>query len=114
SRYVAGGDGWYELSAASYVVRAALAIGLLAPITLTMGATLTLLIRALAHPALPTGWTIARLYGVNTAGAAAGALLTDFVLVRLVGLQSTQFVAVALNLVAAGLAWWALRRAPVS
>jgi len=114
SHYEAGGNGWFELSAASYVVRAALAIGLLAPVTFVMGATLTLLIRALAGSHLHAGWTIARLYGANTAGAAAGALLTDFVLVRLVGLQSTQFVAVALNLVAAGLAWWALRRAPVS
>jgi len=114
SHYVANADGWRELSAASYAARAALAIGLLAPVTLIMGATLTLLIRALARSHLHTGWTVARLYGANTAGAAAGALLTDFVLVRLVGLQATQLVAVALNLVAAGLAWWALRTAPVA
>ena len=111
SRYVAGAHGWYELSAASYVARAALAIGLLAPITVTMGATLTLLIRALAQSPFHTSWTIARLYGANTAGAAAGALLTDFVLVRLAGLQATQLVAVALNLGAAALAWSALRMA---
>jgi len=109
SHYVAGGDGWFELSAASYVARAALAIGLLAPITLTMGATLTLLIRALVHSRIHAGWTVGRLYGANTFGAAAGALLTDFLLVPLAGLQTTQIVAVALNLVAAALAWSALR-----
>jgi len=113
SHYVAGPDGWLELSAASYVMRAALAIGLLAPVTLTMGATLTLLIRALVQTVQHTGWTVARLYGANTAGAAAGALLTDFALVRFAGLQAAQLTAVALNLAAAGLAWSALRSAPV-
>src|SRR5689334_19584111 len=34
SHYVANADGWRELSAASYAARAALAIGLLAPVTL--------------------------------------------------------------------------------
>ncbi|HEV8395083.1 MAG TPA: fused MFS/spermidine synthase [Vicinamibacterales bacterium] len=109
SHYVAGTDGWLELSAASYAVRVALAIGLLAPVTLTMGATLTLLIRALLPTLEHAGWTVARLYGANTAGAAAGALLTDFALVRMAGFQAAQLTAVVLNLVAAGLAWSALR-----
>ena len=79
----------------AYAVRAALAVGLLAPVTLTMGATLTLLIRALVQSDVrASGWHIARLYGANTAGAAAGALLTDFVLVRLAGLQASQFAAI--------------------
>ena len=115
SEYVTGSAGWYELSARSYWLRAALAVGLLAPITLTMGATLTLLVRALVQgDVYASGWKIARLYGANTAGAAAGALLTDFVLVRLAGLQATQIVAVALNLAAAGLAMWALRALPAA
>jgi spermidine synthase len=109
SQYVVAANGWYALSPASYAVRAALAVGLLTPITLAMGATLTLLVRALAQADRPTGWTIAQLYGANTAGAALGALLTDFLLVRVVGVQSTQFVAVALNVVAALLAWVTLR-----
>ena len=47
------------------------------------------------------GWRVAPLYGVNTAGAATGAFLTDFALVPAVGLMATQFVAVGLNLIAA-------------
>jgi spermidine synthase len=111
SHYVAAASGWYVLSPASYVVRAALAVALLAPITFTMGATLTLLIRALAQSHRSAGWTIAQLYGANTAGAALGALLTDFLLVRVAGVQATQFVAVALNVVAALLAGVTLRLA---
>ena len=46
------------------------------------------------------GWKIAVLYAVNTAGAAAGAFLTDFALVPAAGLRGTQFVAVLLNAIA--------------
>jgi len=105
SQYTIGLDGWHELSAISYGVRAATAVVLLAPITLVIGATLTLLIRHLVRFDLAAGHVrIARLYGANTVGAAAGALLTDFVLVRVAGLQGAQFTAAGLNLVAAALA----------
>ena len=40
------------------------------------------------------------LYGINTAGAAAGAILTDFTLVPAWGLWGTQLMAVTLNVVA--------------
>ena len=40
------------------------------------------------------------LYAVNTAGAAAGCFLTDFALVPAWGLLETQFLAVALNVIA--------------
>jgi spermidine synthase len=101
SSYERGADGWYALTASSYVVRAALAIGLLTPITLLMGGTLTLLIRHVVHDDLRTGpWRIALLYASNTGGAAVGCLLTDFALVPGVGIQGAQLVAVAGNLVA--------------
>jgi spermidine synthase len=45
SSYTRGADGWYVLSFASYAARTAIAIVLLTPITLLMGATLTALIR---------------------------------------------------------------------
>jgi spermidine synthase len=91
-------------------MRVALALVLLAPITFTMGATLTLLVRALVQSDVhASGWQIGRLYAANTAGAAVGALLTDFLLVRLAGLQAAQFAAVALNVVAAALALFSLR-----
>jgi spermidine synthase len=102
SSYQLSPSGWYELSPASYAARAAIAVALLAPITLLMGGTLTLLIRSrVGGDVGASGRTIALLYGVNTLGAAAGALATDFALVPAVGFFGTQMVAVALN-VAAG------------
>jgi spermidine synthase len=101
SSYTRGPAGWYELSAASYVARAAIAVVLLTPITLLMGGTLTLLIRHLVRTDLDAGnWRIAVLYAVNTAGAALGCLLTDFILVPSAGLRGAQMVAALLNLVA--------------
>src|SRR5688572_30678053 len=103
SSYVREPSGWYVLSTFSYAARAAIAVVLLAPITLLMGGTLTLLIRHLVRRDLALGgWRIAMLYAVNTAGAAAGAALTDFTLVPAWGLWGTQLTAVALN-VAAGI-----------
>jgi len=101
SAYAREPSGWYALSTASYVARAGIAIGLLTPITLLMGGTLTLLIRHLVRRDLEVGgWRIALLYGINTAGAALGAFLTDFTLVPSSGLWSTQMVAVSFNVVA--------------
>ena len=74
SSYSREPSGWYALSPASYLARAAIAVVLLTPITLLMGGTLTLLIRHLvrqrsrdrrmAHRACSTA--------INTAGAALG------------------------------------------
>jgi spermidine synthase len=102
SSYVADASGWFVLSSSSYVARAAIAIVLLTPITALMGGTLTLLIRYRVRQDLErtAGSTIAALYGINTLGAAAGAWLTDFILVPTAGLLATQLVAVALNVIA--------------
>jgi spermidine synthase len=105
SHYVPGSDGWYELSSGTFVVRAMAAVVVLTPVTVVMGATLTLLIRYLVQSDVAaSGSQIARLYGANTLGAAAGALVTDFALVQWAGLQAAQLTAAALNLVAAALA----------
>jgi predicted membrane-bound spermidine synthase len=102
SSYTQGAHGWYYLSAGSYLARYAVAVLLLAPITLLMGATLTLLIRHLIRRDVAlAGWKIGALYGINTAGAAAGAFFTDYALIPGVGLQATQLLAVFLNLIAA-------------
>jgi len=94
-------SGWYALSTASYLARAGIAVALLTPITLLMGGTLTLLIRHLVRSDLEMGgWRIALLYGINTAGAALGCVLTDFALVPASGLQGAQMVAVFFNVVA--------------
>ena len=102
SSYQQDQTGWNVVSPASYLARSAIAIVLLTPITLLMGGTLTLLIRHLVRRDVEVmgGWTIAVVYGVNTAEAAAGAFLTDFALVPMAGLRFTQLVAVALNVVA--------------
>ena len=86
-------------------------MALLTPITILMGGTLTLLIRHLVRRDVDGGGRrIAVLYGINTAGAALGAFLTDFALVPSTGLRGTQMVAVALNLVAGTGALWLARR----
>ena len=98
SSYTRDANGWYALSVSSYAARVAIATLLLTPITLLMGGTLTLLIRFCVHLNNEIGaWRIALLYGVNTAGAAAGAFLTDFTLVPALGLQATQWIAVVCN-----------------
>jgi len=111
SSYSREPSGWYVLSTASYLARAGIAVILLTPITFLMGGTLTLLIRHLVRRDVDVGGRrIAALYGVNTAGAALGAFLTDFSLVPSMGLRGTQLVAVALNLLAGIGALWLARR----
>ena len=113
SAYSREASGWYALSATAYVARAAIALVLLTPITLLMGGTLTLLIRHLVGRDFEIGGRrIAVLYGVNTAGAALGCLLTDFALVPAYGLLRTQMVAVCLNAAAAAGAIWLSRPTP--
>ena len=111
SSYEAGPDGWHVLSFGSYVARATIAVLLLGPITMLMGGTLTVLVRAHVRGDLhASGWRVATLYGANTIGAAAGAFLTDFVLAPAVGLFATQLTAAGLNLVAAAGAYRLGRR----
>ena len=112
SWYVTDEHGWFVLSPLSYLARGAITVLLLAPITMLMGGTLTLLIRYRVRRVTGTAGasTVAALYGVNTAGAAAGAFLTDFALVPAAGLLATQMVAVGLNAVAGGGALLLARR----
>ncbi len=99
--YVANGAGWLEPSTVSHLMRFGLCIAILAPSTVLMGGTLTVLIRALVHDQLSqTGWRVGLLFGLNTAGAALGTLLVDMMIVPSVGLFATQAIAVLLNLVA--------------
>ena len=110
SWYETDAAGWHGLTIGSYLSRAALTVVLLAPMTVLMGGTFTVLIRAQVRSDIPSsGWRIAMLYGANTLGAATGAFLTDFALVPRAGLLVTQLVAVALNLIAAAGAFWIAR-----
>jgi spermidine synthase len=102
SSYESGANGWQTLSSVSYLSRAAIAVVLLTPVTVLMGGTLTVLVRAVVRTDLhAAGWRVALLYGTNTLGAATGAFLTDFVLIPQTGLFATQLIAVALNVLAA-------------
>jgi predicted membrane-bound spermidine synthase len=110
STYVRAGDGFFDPSVASHLARYALAAGMLAPITALMGATLTLLIREVVAGDLGgAGLRVGVLYGVNTLGAAMGALATDFLLAPRLGYLASQGVAAAVN-VGVGVAALALAR----
>src|SRR5262247_4646056 len=102
SAYAPGPGGWYAPTPMSLLARYAIAVALLAPITGLMGGTLTLLIRRLVRRDVhAAGSRIGIIYGVNTAGAAAGCFLTDWAFIPSAGLWVTQLAAVGLNLVAA-------------
>jgi spermidine synthase len=81
-------------------VRFALAFVAVAPATFLMGMTLPLLVRHLVGTLEEAGARLGELYAANTAGAMAGTLLAGFVLIELLGLRLTSYVAVALNLLA--------------
>ena len=85
-------------------LRLLVALALLLVPTTAMGATLPLLVRALA---LRSGFgpALGFLYGANTLGATVGSLAAETMVVPLLGVTGTAVAAAALNLVAAGLAW---------
>ena len=113
STYVQADNGWYRLGGLGSLIRYGLAFLLLFPVTLLMGGTLTLLIRHLVGDDLSSAsWYVGALYGINTAGAALGCLLTDTALVPALGLRNTQFFAMGLNLFAAAGALWLARSLP--
>lgn len=92
------------LGVTSFYYLAAAFLVLLLPTTL-MGATLPLLARYAVHHEMQIGSRVGLLYACNTAGAVGGALLGAIVLLPGVGLTKTVWVAVAINLAVALLAW---------
>jgi len=88
--------------------RAAVAhlLALVVPTTL-MGMSLPFLVRAMVRDAASAGRVVGLLYGVNVVGAAAGALVTPWLLLRHLGVPGAIDVGVALN-IAAGLGALAL------
>ena len=84
------------------LIRFALAFVALTPVTLIMGMSLPVLTRHLVRTDPDVGERTARLYGLNTLGAVAGTVGGGYVLIELLGLRGTTFVAVALNLGAGG------------
>ncbi|HEX2373597.1 MAG TPA: fused MFS/spermidine synthase [Actinomycetota bacterium] len=90
-------------------VRFGLAMAAVAPATFLMGMTLPLLTRYMVRTLDEAGARLGELYAANTIGAMAGTLLGGFVLIELLGLRLTSYLAVALNVVA-GLGALALSR----
>ncbi len=74
------------------------------PAAFCMGGTLPVVGQAVIRDTSQFGSTAARLYAVNTIGAAAGAFATAFLLIWLVGLRMTCLTAMAVSLMAALLA----------
>lgn len=69
--------------------------------TILMGATLPVLAQALGTQSQRVGVNVAWLYFANTGGAAAGALLTSYVIIPSLGASQTTLVAALLNLLVA-------------
>ncbi len=84
-----------SLGSALFYLAAAFVI--LLPPTALMGATLPLLTRHTVRHDHQVGPRVGLLYTANTVGAAAGTLLTAFVLLPRLGLGSTVWVAVGVN-----------------
>ncbi|MFP6638784.1 MAG: fused MFS/spermidine synthase [Myxococcota bacterium] len=96
-------------------MRFALSFGVLLLPTFFMGATLPVLIRFMVHAHGELGTRLSLLYGINTCGAAGGAILAGFVLLPNLGNSATQQVAVisnlAIGILAIGADFWVGRPA---
>jgi spermidine synthase len=75
-----------------------------------MGTTLPILSAWLVRRIEQTGRLTGRLYAMNTFGALAGTFVSGFYLIRLFGISTTYYIAIALNIVLAGLAFFLSRR----
>ncbi len=89
------------------LARLGLLVAFLLPPAALMGATLPVLVAHVERDLVGAG--LARLYALNTFGAVAGSLAAGFLLLPGLGLTGTTFVAAALNLVVAVVAWSARR-----
>jgi len=69
--------------------------------TVLMGTTLPLMCRIVTAKDADIGRHLSRLYGLNTLGAACGALVSVYLLIGLYGLDRTTFIAAGLNLLLA-------------
>ena len=101
-------QGTAAIDAARLLITFALLVG---PAT-AMGATLPILARSLGARDPNFGRLMGRLYGWNTLGAVAGALVGEWFLIRLLGVAGTGGAAAGLDFLAAFGAWLLDRRQP--
>ena len=92
------------------VIRFSTAFVLLLVPSTAMGATLPLLVAALSRLDENFGRVLGRLYGWNTLGAVAGALIGEAAWIRWFGISGTALAAAGLNGAAALIAWKLARR----
>ena len=88
----------------STLTMAGLAVMVMLPATIFIGATFPLAVRILAQSEHEAGEATARIYAWNTVGAIVGAVLAGFVLIPALGFEGSIKLAVCVNL---GLALWA-------
>ena len=97
SAYVWLAPGAAPASAALTLARLVCSALVLLPPTILMGATLPLVLRSSVVAIEGIGTRISLLYGINTAGAIAGALVAGFVLIGAIGMSGSLRVAASLN-----------------
>jgi spermidine synthase len=88
------------------ILRFLLAFLLLMIPTTAMGLTLPLLTKALSRYDRNFGRVLGQLYGWNTLGAVLGVVVSEFYLIRLIGIHGTAASAALLGIAAAGAAGW--------
>ncbi|MDR3479190.1 MAG: phosphatase PAP2 family protein [Burkholderiaceae bacterium] len=99
--YVALASGQAPDASMLLVLRVVLGAAVLLVPTVLMGATLPVLAQALGGQSQRIGLNVAWLYFANTGGAAAGALLTSYAVIPLLGASRTTLVAAVLNVLVA-------------
>jgi spermidine synthase len=100
-------DGFGTLAASLYRTNAGAALAHFAaflPPTMLMGMSLPFLVRATVRETASASRVIGDLYGVNVLGAATGALLAPWVLVRYFGMEGAALAGTAANFAAAAAA----------
>ena len=90
-----------ESEAALAAVRMALVVAMLALPAFLMGATFPALCRGLIEGASGVDRRLGWIYGINTLGAATGALVAGLVLIERLGLRGSSLVAIAVNVAVA-------------
>lgn len=94
-----------EAPATLNALKLAIAFGLMVIPATALGTTLPLLAKPLESLTGNYGYALGHLYGVNTLGAVAGALLAELWLIPALGLRNSGLVAAACGLSAAAIAW---------
>jgi len=95
--------------ASSNMLKLALSLLVLILPTALMGATFPILSARVVAQAGAPGWSVGRLYAVNTLGAVAGVLATGFALIPVHGSRATLLVAAGTNIAVGAAALWLAR-----